>query len=268
MDSPPMTPTAWLRFDVVNRLLSSMTDIERVIEIGAGEGAVGVRLARRYAKYVGVEPDEYSNRVANARLGAVGNREASIVRSLSAVPAVAEFDLLCAFEVLEHIEDDTAALLEWRRRLKPEGWILISVPAYQGRFSESDVHSGHFRRYDPEVLRRLLHDVGFYDPDIYLYGFPLGHLLEFGRNVLARRDTKARESSIQERTASSGRWLQPSKRTGWLTKVGTAPFRLMQRPFLGSRFGIGIIARARNRIDAHHADSATSPSKRLSGSDE
>jgi SAM-dependent methyltransferase len=241
---PPLTPNAWLRFDVVDRLLSSMPGISRVLEIGAGEGAVGARLARRYPTYVGVEPDERSAAVATERLRGADATGSSVVASLESVP-LEPFDLVCAFEVLEHLEDDAGALARWRGRIRPGGWLLVSVPAYQERFAAADVRVGHFRRYDPDVIEHLVREAGFSDPEVYLYGFPLGYALEWGRNFMASRD-RSKGEPIESRTAGSGRWFQPTESIGWLTRGATAPFRVMQRRFLGSRRGTGLVLRARS----------------------
>jgi SAM-dependent methyltransferase len=226
MREPPLTPNAWLRWDVVERLLDGLDDVERVLEVGAGEGAVGARLARRY-QYVGVEPDPVSRARARERVGTV----------LDVVPDDS-FDLVCAFEVLEHVEDDRAELGMWRDRLRPGGWLLLSVPAHEKRFGAADRRVGHFRRYNSDRLAELLSETGFETSELVTYGFPLGYALEAGRHLLARRGEG-------EGTAGSGRWLQPSDRLGWATRLGTAPFRLLQRPFARTRLGTGLVALAR-----------------------
>jgi len=71
------------------------------------------------------------------------------------------FDLVCAFEVLEHIEDDAAAVKEWSSRLRAPGWLLLSVPAHQDRYGPFDEMVGHFRRYDPAAMTALLAGCGF-----------------------------------------------------------------------------------------------------------
>jgi SAM-dependent methyltransferase/glycosyltransferase involved in cell wall biosynthesis len=236
----PLTPNAWLRYDVISHLLPpGVTD---VLEIGCGQGSLGARLARHY-RYVGVEPDQTSCAVAQRRISAAGGGE---VRNV-AFDALGDeqFDLVCAFEVLEHIEDDVATLKEWASRLRPGGWLLFSVPAHQRRFAPADELAGHFRRYDPEPLAALLASCGFTDIEIRQYGFPLGYLLEAGRNQIARRRLAASAGqSLAERTAGSGRLLQPSGGTiGALTRWGTAPFRVLQRPFPNT--GTGLVALAR-----------------------
>ena len=65
MTLPPLSPNAWLRWDVVSRLLPASASV--VLEIGCGQGGFAVRLAQRY-RYVGLEPDSLSYHVANERL--------------------------------------------------------------------------------------------------------------------------------------------------------------------------------------------------------
>lgn len=241
MTPPPLTFNAWLRYDVVMRLLCGLDAVTSVLEIGAGEGALAARLARRY-KYVGLEPDARAFAVAQSRLARVGSGVV-LQGDLSKLEPGTIFDLVCAFEVLEHIEDDAAALRAWRERVRPRGWILLSVPAFSRRFAATDVHAGHYRRYDPPHLRTLLTATGFVDPLVLTYGFPLGYLLEAARNAIASRYSIG--GSKEERTASSGRWLQPPAAAWWATQLATAPFRLLQRPFTRTTLGTGLVALAR-----------------------
>jgi SAM-dependent methyltransferase len=236
----PLTPNAWLRYDVITHLLpAGITD---VLEVGCGQGSLGARLTQRY-RYLGVEPDQTSWAVAKRRISAAGDGE---VRNV-AVGALRDerFDLVCAFEVLEHIEDDATTLKEWATRLRPGGWLLLSVPAHQHRYAKADEMAGHFRRYDPAVMTALLTRCGFTDIQIRQYGFPLGYLLETARNQIARRRLAASAGqSLAERTAGSGRLLQPSGGTiGVLTRWGTAPFRVLQRAFPNTGTGLVVLAR-------------------------
>jgi len=147
--------------------------------------------------------------------------------------------------VLEHIEDDAGAVKEWAARLRPGGWLLLSVPAHQRRFGPWDELVGHFRRYDPAAMTTLLANCGFTDIAIRQYGFPLGFVLETGRNAVGRRRVGAAATqSVAQRTAGSGRLLQPSgARRGTAIRWGTAPFRVLQRAF--PHTGTGLVVRAR-----------------------
>jgi SAM-dependent methyltransferase len=234
---------AWLRYDLVERLLDGLGPIGSILEMGCGQGAVGMRLAHR-APYLGVEPDDASYAVASARAADLRGRARIRHGDSSVVDRDEQFDLVCAFEVLEHIEDDVAALKDWSSYIRPGGHLMLSVPAWQRRFGSMDKMVGHFRRYDPDQMFSVLTEAGFTAPRVELYGFPLGFALEAARNKVAERKAGQAPESIAERTSGSGRLFQPKGgATGVITKAATAPFRLLQRPF-GSR-GTGLVAVAR-----------------------
>ncbi len=235
---PPLSFSAWLRYDVIRRMLPPGR--HRVLEIGAGLGSVGALLAER-SEYVGVEPDTESFATAKRRIGTRGRILNIAVEDL---PAAEIFDLICAFEVLEHIEDDRGALSSWLHYLRPGGWVLVSVPLGSDRFGPQDDWAGHYRRYDRAHLQSLLHDCGLEDVHIASYAFPLGNVLSAARNVIASR--KVTPGSIGDQTSASGRWLQPPEWAAFATRTITVPFRLLQRPFAGTDLGTGLVARARN----------------------
>jgi SAM-dependent methyltransferase len=232
---PSLTPMASLRFDLVERLIADVAS-RSILEIGCGQGAVGVRLAAQ-ADYVGVEPDEQSFAVARERIAA----GKVIMGDHTCVPAGSLYDVVCAFEVLEHIEHDADALADWIRFVRPGGHIVLSVPAWPSRFSPMDTLVGHFRRYSPDDMRDLLYRTGLVDGRVLLYGWPLGYALEFTRQRISRRKAdRSTETTVADRTAGSGRLLQPSAFLGPALRVGTLPFRRLQR--FAPHHGTGIVA--------------------------
>ena len=72
-----------------------------------------------------------------------------------------QFDLVCALDVLEHLEDDEGALRAWQRLLRPDGKLLLSVPALSILWGRQDMLSGHHRRYRRTELSRKLEAAGF-----------------------------------------------------------------------------------------------------------
>ena len=197
-------------------------------------------LAREF-EYVGLEPDELSFETARRRIGTAGT---VLNQTAETYYSPEPFDIVCAFEVLEHLEDDAAALTGWRRHIRVGGWLLISVPAGRERFGPTDVKAGHYRRYDRADLAALLVQTGYGEMDIVSYGFPLGYALEAARNLYARRAVR-QDVSRKDRTAASGRWLQPPEGSGRMLRALSAPFRYAQRPFGRTGLGTGLVARAR-----------------------
>ncbi|MBI1757715.1 MAG: class I SAM-dependent methyltransferase [Actinobacteria bacterium] len=237
---PYLAPNAALRYDVVGRLAIRLHPLD-VLEIGCGQGGFGSRLAAG-RRYLAVEPDPDSYAVARSRIEPVGGTVLNADHT--GVPTGSTYDLVCAFEVLEHLDNDKAALADWVELVRPGGHLLLSVPAWPHRFGSWDTMVGHYRRYTPDALADLMRDVGLVGPETFLYGWPLGQVLELVRNRIAgRRFSALAGSSYEERTAGSGRVLQPARLSGLLATGGTMPFRYLQR--LAPRQGTGLVALAR-----------------------
>jgi SAM-dependent methyltransferase len=239
--TPPLSIHAWLRYSTIESLLSQIQP-RNVLEIGVGQGSVGVLLARRY-DYTGIDLDETALETARNRFQRCGvDADALLLGGLERVEGQ-EFDLVCAFEVLEHLEDDVAALTEWHAHVAPGGWLAVSVPADPRRFSAADEKAGHYRRYTRDSLSRALTDAGFTNLRLLNYGFPVGYLLETARNMYARRHTQT-AASLEERTLASGRWLQPPESAGRAMAIVSWPLGHLQRPFAGRELGTGLVALA------------------------
>jgi glycosyltransferase involved in cell wall biosynthesis len=236
--TPPLAPRAALRWQLVRDRLAEIAP-ETVLEMGAGQGSVGARLATSRT-YVGVEPDATSRATAAGRLPP----GARLLADADELHDDELFDLLCAFEVLEHIRDDRDALDSWVRHVRPGGHVLVSVPAEPDRWGPHDELVGHERRYTGADLEALFLSAGLDVVAVEHYGFPFAYPLETGRNIVARRRLAGevpRDAST--RTARSGRQLQPPPWAGGLIWWATAPFRVVQRRFPDR--GPGLVGLAR-----------------------
>lgn len=229
---PALTLNAWLRWDLIDPVVRSLPP-GRALEIGPGRGAVAVRLVELGHRYTGAEMAD-AVRDATAALLARRTSTARMVPSVEDLAPDERFDLVCAFEVIEHIEDDAAAMRAWADRLAPGGTLIISTPADPERFAIFDDAVGHLRRYRSEQLAELAIRAGLGDIHVQHYGAGLGDLLERGRNeILGRRLTAAgggaTGSSQHERTEASNSIAQPPDSFGIATRILTAPARRWQR---------------------------------------
>ncbi len=129
------------------------------LEVGCGTGFVlsGVSKAFPDAKLLGSEIFTTGLGFAAARLPSVN----FIQMDARNIPYRDEFDVIGAFDVLEHIEDDLAVLSEVRSALKKNGFLLLSVPQHSWLWSPVDEYACHVRRYSASELRRKLKSVGF-----------------------------------------------------------------------------------------------------------
>lgn len=81
----------------------------------------------------------------------------AVVGKVTCLPfADNSFDLVCAFDIIEHVDDDDGALSEVSRTVRPGGAVLVSIPLYAALWTSFDDFVGHKRRYEPpDLLSKL-----------------------------------------------------------------------------------------------------------------
>ncbi|MCL5036303.1 MAG: class I SAM-dependent methyltransferase [Chloroflexi bacterium] len=77
------------------------------------------------------------------------------------IPFKEEFDVIGAFDVLEHIDEDELALSQIYKAVKQGGGIIITVPQHKFLWSYADEYACHVRRYESSELKRKVEDAGF-----------------------------------------------------------------------------------------------------------
>ena len=128
----------------------------RILEIGCGTGH-NLPMLAAFGSVDAIEIDPAARAIASQRLGKpVG---ASPLPGLPHVPR-GHYDLVAVLDVVEHIEDDVAALAGMRSLLRPGGKILIAVPAHQWMWSAHDVVNHHHRRYSKATLKAAIAQAG------------------------------------------------------------------------------------------------------------
>jgi SAM-dependent methyltransferase len=124
----------------------------RILEIGCGTGH-NLAMLGGFGRVDALELDDEARAVAEQRLGR---------KAMSApLPELADvkdrqYDLIGAFDVIEHIDDDAAAIESIAKKLKKGGKFVMTVPAHQWMWSAHDVVNHHKRRYSKQSLRKLI----------------------------------------------------------------------------------------------------------------
>ncbi|MBS1955912.1 MAG: class I SAM-dependent methyltransferase [Cyanobacteria bacterium SZAS-4] len=129
------------------------------LEIGCGTGFVLTELARTFPsmKLSGSELFEEGLEFAAKRLP-----EANLFQlDATNIPFEKSFDVIGAFDVLEHIEDDSRVLQQMHKAVRPGGGILLTVPQHMFLWSQSDDFAHHCRRYEISELVRKVENAGF-----------------------------------------------------------------------------------------------------------
>jgi SAM-dependent methyltransferase len=137
-----------------------------VLDFGAGIGTLSEAVRNQGLSPLCLEPDARQR----AELRRRGFRT---VADLSEVTDDS-LDFIYSSNVLEHIEDDVATLIELRRKLRASGRLFLYVPAFQSLYSAMDRTVGHFRRYERASLEQKLRSAGFTVDEIY-YADVLGY---------------------------------------------------------------------------------------------
>jgi SAM-dependent methyltransferase len=130
-----------------------------LLEVGCGNGFVLAGLERAFPtmRLTGSELGRSGLEYARRRL----QRSELIELDVREMQFEAKFDLVCAFDVIEHIDEDELALREMRRAVAPGGGTIIAVPQHPWLWSPTDDHSGHKRRYRRRELAEKVTRAGF-----------------------------------------------------------------------------------------------------------
>jgi len=143
--------------DFVEAICHQVTDRQpRILDVGCGTGANLIMLSK-YGDAEGVD-------ISEDALAFCRDRGLDKVRLGAGEELPYEdntFDLVTAFDVVEHMDDDLAGLREMRRVLRPGGRVLLFVPTFMFLWGLQDDVSHHRRRYRLSQLRRVLEQAGF-----------------------------------------------------------------------------------------------------------
>lgn len=133
--------------------------------------------------------------ISEPALAQLRQRAASVaLDSITSLPfADGAFDLVCAFDIVEHVDDDDLALSELARVSAPAGALLLSVPLHPAFWTPFDDFVGHCRRYEPQPLLAKLAEHGFQVESSAVYGMQpqSSWLLDLGMWALVHKREQA-----------------------------------------------------------------------------
>jgi 2-polyprenyl-3-methyl-5-hydroxy-6-metoxy-1,4-benzoquinol methylase len=141
--------------DVVRRNVP-LSPESRVLDVGCGTGAILAMFQKQCEAY-GTDMSPLAIDFCHKR----GLANAFCCTLESFPRRDLRFDLITLLDVIEHIDDDKGVLKQAYELIKPEGTILVTVPAYQFLWSSHDDLNHHKRRYVKPQLRRILEEAGF-----------------------------------------------------------------------------------------------------------
>ena len=138
------------RKKIIDQIISSINLKKKnnILDFGAGSG-VNLDILRKYGLVDIHEQNKYARTVIK--------KEKKIKNLYSTLKIKKNFyDLILLADVIEHVKQPKQLLKDLKKFLKKDGYILITVPAYQFLFSRKDEVLGHYRRYNKELLKKEL----------------------------------------------------------------------------------------------------------------
>ncbi len=150
---------------IEKKFFSVTSSPPEILEVGCGTGS-NLPMLVRFGNVTALELDDYAREHIPPIQG-VSIAKGWLPDGLEAVYGK-RFDLICLFDVLEHIERDEEALAVLRSYVRPGGRLLLTVPAYQWMFGTHDRILGHYRRYTRTRLQNLCIRQGY---EIFYAGY-------------------------------------------------------------------------------------------------
>ncbi len=160
----------------------------KILDIGCGTGII-LETFKNHGCIVGVDNSEHALKFCKLRKQ-FRLIQANIEEQLPFKQNM--FDVVFAFDVLEHLNNDACVMNELYRVCKEGSYVIITVPAYQFMWSKHDESLHHKRRYSKKALKKVVQDAGFTLKKLSYFNtilFPL--IFAFRISHIFRREVKS-----------------------------------------------------------------------------
>jgi SAM-dependent methyltransferase len=222
------------RREIFTRILAPLAGSPlRILDIGFGTGAMLTFLAR-YGAVIGMDMSVDAVRFARTRCDLP-----MLLGTITEVPiGTGSVDLVTAFDIIEHVEDDAAAFAELGRVCRPGGHVLLTVPAFEFLWGNQDIVSHHRRRYTLGEVERQVRAAGFVPRRLSYFNailFPVVAAIRVMRRLRGERQGEVKSDftmtkpglvndALSRVLAAEGRWLER-----WRLPVGVSVVCLAER---------------------------------------
>lgn len=145
------------RLVLIDNLLKKISDADDnlILDVGCGTGTE-LDILKKYGKVIALDVNENSLKLAK------NNNCQTICMDIENHSLKSDtYDIVCCFDVLEHLKKDEQVLKNISNSLKNGGHFIFTVPAYQLIFGPHDKALGHFRRYNKSEIREKLRKANF-----------------------------------------------------------------------------------------------------------
>lgn len=246
IESPNNLCRHWLIFQLIKKI-----PFNRFLEIGVGNGVFLKKLAKRGYCGKGIDVSEEAISITSA--GLKGYKNIAIEKK-DFFEVNEKFDLIIMLQVLEHIQNDFAALNKVKELLENKGYLILSIPAHKNKWGYNDIIGGHYRRYEKKDLENLLDKIGLEIIYCWTYAFPINNLLRPWEELFYKQyfiKQNLNRKSLKERTQASGLikipWVLgfPKIFKIFINETVFFPFLILQKLFLNTNWGLNYLILAR-----------------------
>ena len=202
------------------RSVSEFTSIREVLEVGCGTGVVLAQLERLFpnGRIIGMDLFDEGLKFARQRFKGTLIQGDVFQHSFGK-----SFDLIGAFDVIEHLDEDEKILRRFHEQLRPGGHLVITVPAHQSLWSYFDEVAHHRRRYAVRDLEWKLADAGFCGIYVTQFMSALFPLMWIKRRLVGEKARNLSEANAHWRQAAVESDLKINPMVNWFMDLLLRP---------------------------------------------